>query len=189
VPPAKPNNALLTAILYSVPQRFQTAAQEAVPLLLNACKEFGISDLAEISYILATVQHESFFKPIREIRASAVKNPKIYALQNRYWGTGFYGRGYVQLTWKSNYEAVGHSLNVDLVTDPDMALVHNVAARICVYGMRYGVFTGRKLSDFHRPSGYDFKLARSIINGTDKDDEIAVIAQGYFKNLTSRAPF
>lgn len=46
-----------------------------------------------------------------------------------------------------------------------------------------GWFTGKKLSDYITLQKSDFKGARKIINGTDKDDEIAKIAKQYDDEL------
>jgi hypothetical protein len=45
----------------------------------------------QLAYILATAEHESYFRPIKEI--GGTKRP--YA--------PYFGRGYVQLTHKGNY--------------------------------------------------------------------------------------
>jgi putative chitinase len=100
-------------------------------------------------------------------------------------GARYRGRGYVQLTGKTNYakataklQALG--LNVDLVAEPDRALEPEIAAAVMVLGMQEGWFTGRKLSDDLPTRGpaslSQFKASRDIINGRDKDDEIAAFA-------------
>jgi putative chitinase len=59
----------------------------------------------------------------------------------------------------------------------------DVAAKIMVRGMEQGAFTHKKLSDYLPLSGragFDaYKNARRIINGTDKADEIAKLAQKF----------
>lgn len=100
-------------------------------------------------------------------------------------GTKYAGRGYVQLTGKRNYRvlterlrAAGH--NVDLVNRPDEAMKPNIAALIMVIGMTEGLFTTRKLSDdlpSQGPATFEqFEASRDIINGRDRDDEIARFA-------------
>lgn len=45
-------------------------------------------------------------------------------------GAKYYGRGYVQITWKNNYINYGDSIGQDLVNNPDLALDPEVAASI-----------------------------------------------------------
>jgi putative chitinase len=90
------------------------------------------------------------------------------------------GRGYVQLTGKANYRKAGIRLGLDLVGEPDLALKPEIAGRILVWGMAEGWFSGRRLSAFLPASGRAtfemFRRARRIVNGTDRDAEIAVLA-------------
>jgi hypothetical protein len=65
-------------------------------------------------------------------------------------------------------------LHVDFVNNPEFALDPYYAALILVIGMRDGVFTSRRLSEFHLAHNtYDFRNARTIVNGHDRDAEIA----------------
>jgi putative chitinase len=65
-------------------------------------------------------------------------------------------------------------LHIDFVNNPELALDPDYAAQILVIGMRDGVFTGHRLSQFHRAHNtYDFRNARTIVNGHDRDAEIA----------------
>ncbi len=82
----------------------------------------------------------------------------------------YYGRGYVQLTWKANYETMSQTLNLgdELVIHPEKALDAGIAYQVMSYGMRNGSFTGRKLSDFISGNQCDYKDSRKIINGLDQ---------------------
>lgn len=100
-------------------------------------------------------------------------------------GARYPGRGYVQLTGKTNYAKATAKLralgfDVDLVAQPDRAMEPEIAAAVMVLGMQEGWFTGRKLSDDLPSRGpaaiSQFKASRDIINGRDKDDEIAAFA-------------
>lgn len=48
----------------------------------------------------------------------------------RYWP--YYGRGYIQLTWASNYLVTGARIGLDLVSYPDLALNADIAAAVFV---------------------------------------------------------
>ena len=95
----------------------------------------------------------------------------------------YYGRGYVQLTWRSNYQYWSRRLGIDLVNNKDLALRSDIAAQILVYGMRDGTFTGRKLSHYVNNSKTDFYNARRVVNGTDRASRIAGNARRYQKAL------
>jgi predicted chitinase len=114
------------------------------------------------------------------------------------------GRGFVQLTGRSNYAAMSEILNaegftysldgqtfggpggaaIDLVTHFDhVNRVPALASRILVEGSIRGTFTGVKLSDAINDEGTDFVDARAVINGTDRAEDIAAIANRYARVL------
>lgn len=97
----------------------------------------------------------------------------------------YYGRGYVQLTWLSNYVFAKNKLNIDFVNHPEYALQPEYAVKILILGMKEGWFTGRKLSDYIHQSKKDYVNARRIINGTDKAQLIAGYADTFEKALRS----
>lgn len=58
--------------------------------------------MAQRAYILATAEHESdHFKTLTEYSKGKLKK---YGKIDESTGHAYYGRGYVQLTWKENYE-------------------------------------------------------------------------------------
>src|SRR5262249_47329950 len=83
-------------------------------------------------------------------------------------GYKYRGRGFVQLTGRTNYKNLGAILGVDLLNHPELALDPQNAYKIMSYGMRNGTFTGKKLSDYFNATTTDYVNARRIINGTDK---------------------
>lgn len=92
----------------------------------------------------------------------------------------YYGRGYVQLTWEFNYRKASDYFGVDFVKSPDLVMEPEYALPILVTGMNEGWFTGKKLDDYiddiddnDTEEYQEYKNARRIVNGTDKDDEIA----------------
>lgn len=167
-------DAYAQQFLEAVPRAFKPAASTTIPLLLEFCEAQKVSDPDEIAYMMATVQHECGFSPIKERRGKV-----LTVHQGRYWNTGYFGRGFVQITWKDNYQKFGNLLKVNLVSEPDLALEPRIAGQICVIGMKTGAFTGVKLADYHRLGGYDFIKARRIINRLDRADLIAGYARRY----------
>ena len=150
-------------------------------LIVSTCKAYGLLR-NQAAYVLATADHETngTFLPVRE--AYWLKNAEAWRKRNlRYYP--WYGRGFVQLTWEANYLNAGKKIGVDLIKDPDAAMQPDHAAKILVLGMVEGWFTGKKLSDYITLQTSEFVSARRIINGTDKDDEIASMAMKYDAEL------
>jgi peptidoglycan hydrolase-like protein with peptidoglycan-binding domain len=137
-----------------------------------------------LAYVLATTYHETAFtmQPIEEYGKGA---GHAYGEPDPETGQTYYGRGYVQLTWKDNYskaQGVVVNLNtlandVPLVNQPDLALTPWVAAQVAINGMANGWFTGKKLADYLTDTQTDYVNARRIINGTDKAQTIAAYAE------------
>jgi hypothetical protein len=98
-------------------------------------------------------------------------------------GAKYCGRGYVQLTGRRNYSEAGEHTGADLVEHPELALKPEIAAKIMLWGMEGGIFTGKKLADYLPLSGragFDaYTAARRIINGQDRAAEIAKEAQQF----------
>lgn len=148
-------------------------------LLISESQKAGLSR-EQLAYLLATAYWETgrTMKPVKE----AYWNSEDWRKENlRYYP--WYGRGFVQLTWESNYKRAGQALGVDLVRNKDRALDPKIAAKIMVRGMIEGWFTGHKLSDHISLTKKDYVNARRIINGTDKKNEIAAIAVQYESDL------
>lgn len=135
-----------------------------------------VSDIRHVAYMLATVKHECAGKwqPIAEYGKGAGKK---YGIPDGKTGQTYYGRGFVQLTWKENYESMGRVCNADLLNHPDLAMKADIAYRIMSYGMRNGSFTGVKLSMYIHDDTCDYLHARKIINGMDCAEKIAGYAE------------
>jgi predicted chitinase len=154
--------------------------EEVISAIKKECKAQGIGLNSQIAYVLATAEWESAqtFKPVRE----AFWLSEEWRRANlRYYP--YYGRGYVQITWKNNYRKFSDILGIDLVSNPDLAMNPNIALFILVYGFKTGAFTGRKMTDYINQQSVDFVNARRIINGLDKASEIAALAERYLSRL------
>ncbi len=135
----------------------------------------------QLAYILATTAHETAFsmKPVYETYYLGEPRATQYNRKKPYWP--HYGRGYVQLTWATNYADADEKLGLGgaLIEDPELALQPDIAAEILVRGMMEGWFTGKKIPDYITLQQSDFVNARRVVNGTDKASEIAELARGY----------
>ena len=147
--------------------------------IVEECKKQGLSK-QQCAYVLATTYHETAktMEPVRE----AYWLPDTWRENNlRYYP--WYGRGYVQITWKRNYVKAGDKLGLDLTTDPDVVMEDDVATQILVRGMKEGWFTGKKLDDYINDTRVNYVDARRIVNGTDKAAPISIYAQKYEDQL------
>lgn len=146
-------------------------------------------DIRWIAYALATVAHETgfAFEPVTERGARWYFDKYEPStgigkrLGNIHAGDGylFRGRGYVQITGRSNYIKFG------IAAEPDKALEPPTAFRILQEGMTRGAFTGKRLADYIGRKT-DYASARQIINGHDKANTIAGYARR-FENILRNA--
>ncbi len=174
----------------------QVSGMEAI---LTACPPD--MPLDHLAYCLGTCPIETAWTmlPIREKGGAAYltrmyditgeRPAKARELGNLKLGDGvlFCGRGYVQLTGRSNYRRATARLRAlgflapgqDLEATPDLAMHPDIAAAILFVGSSEGWFTGKKLSDYLGGGKADWTGARRIINGQDRASEIAQHAQGF----------
>jgi len=155
----------------------------AIQAIIAEARRQGITNKAQIAYILATVEHETnnTFQPVREAYFLGEPDAENYRQTLRYYP--FYGRGYVQLTWDYNYREYSNLLGLDLVNQPDLVMRSDVSLFILIDGMKRGVFTGVSLDDYIVGGSADFLNARRIINGTDQASLIARYASDWQTNL------
>lgn len=112
--------------------------------LVRAAQKAGYRG-AELAQFLAQMEHESWdFERLREVpqgknyfRKYDIKyNPRqAQSLGNTRPGDGqrYHGRGYIQLTGRSNYQMAGDALGIDLINKPDLAARPDIAAQIAVW--------------------------------------------------------
>ncbi len=180
----------------------QTLVQSLDALLDQIEKDNRFEDVTDpqtgrrqLAYCLATFKWETAqtMQPIDEHGSDAYFEKRYAAgtsvgkmLGNTQAGDGarFHGRGFVQLTGRTNYKRAGDFLKVDLIAHPEKAKDIDLAYRIATEGMIEGWFTGKKLSNFFQngklPQWVD---ARTIINGHDKAQEIATLGRQFAEIL------
>lgn len=157
----------------------------------------------KISYGFATTFHETAgsMQPVEEAyyleqkysRALMIKTQKGF----RYYP--YFGRGYPQTTWLTNYKRADKELRkqrpvlvanfeaetgqkFDLINKPEQMKHPLIAFATMTLGMSQGWFTGKKLTDFAPTDYYEM---RTIINGHDKATLIAAHARRFEKILTN----
>ncbi|MBE9148208.1 MULTISPECIES: peptidoglycan DD-metalloendopeptidase family protein [unclassified Coleofasciculus] len=167
----------------AAPAHLHKYAAESIPRLIAAAKAEGVTDPAQVAYILATAETETLLgRYTHELSAT-----RHLSTRNIGDGAGsqHYGRGLVQLTGEDNYRKASHHFGVDFVNNPDLAASPEYDALIAVWGMKSGVFTGRALSDYIDSSAglANFVGARWIVNDQDKASQIAADARRYYQAL------
>jgi hypothetical protein len=165
-------------------------------LLTSLAGDGTITDLRWAAYMLATTKHEcaDTWRPVEEVgkgkgRPYGIPVSVVDEHGNRVDNT-YYGRGYVQLTWRENYLEVGQAIGLGrrLEIHPELALDAENAHAIMSHGMRHGIFTGRPLSKYINATETDYVNARRVINGTDRAAEIAAYATRLETMLQASVP-
>ena len=165
----------------SVTESYDFSSKEGtVKAFISECRKQGLALNTQIAYILATVEHETAntFKPVTE----------AFWLSED-WRKGnlpyypYYGRGYVQLTHKFNYQKYSQILGIDLVRDPDLALEPKTALFIAIDGMAKGRFTGKQLGQYINANQTDFIGVRRAVCGTDRAHHVANLAQSWLGKI------
>jgi predicted chitinase len=154
-----------------------------IEAIKSECIRQGIGLKTQIAYVLATTDHETnhTFKPVTE--AYWLKDPDAYHKKHHARYYPYYGRGYVQLTWDYNYEKYSKLVCKDLLAHPELALEPDIGLFVLVHGFKTGAFTGRKISDYINVHVTDFVKARYCINGQDKAQKIAKLAQHHLATI------
>lgn len=141
----------------------KTSPSEAEKTLESVAKSSGITDPTELSQFLAQTSHESGgFKWLKELGKDSYfeKYNGRKDLGNTEPGDGprFKGRGFIQLTGRSNYDKFGKIIGVDLINYPELAEEPKNAAALAVAYWKERVKP--KIKDFN-----DTKSVTKIING------------------------
>jgi len=126
-------------------------------------------DLRYLAYCLATTKHETANEmlPIEEYGKGA---GYPYGIPDSETKQTYYGRGFVQLTWRDNYAFATQRLELtganDLEWHAERALDPKIAAAVMFVGMIEGWFRPpNALPNFFSDIANDAYGAREIING------------------------
>ena len=160
--------------------------------------ERAVQDDRWLAYAFATTYHETAFtmRPIHEKGGAKYffdmydkdgKRPKVAKrLGNTQKGDGvlFHGRGYVQLTGRSNYGKAATLVGLNLLGNADLALAPSIAGKILFAGMESGLFTSKKFGDYFNKSTEKWIDARKIINGLDCAPQIADYGKRFYGSIS-----
>jgi hypothetical protein len=158
-------------------------------------------DIRHLAYTFATAHHETgrrmipveemggprYFRDMYDIRG---KRPSVArTLGNVQPGDGarYHGRGRVQVTGRRNYTRLAALTGQPLDERPELMLDPKIDSFATFYGMREGIYTGKRLADYFNARANDPVNARRIINGTDKAQLIAGYHRKYLDALRAAA--
>lgn len=155
-------------------------------------------DFRWLAYMFATTYHETSqeMMPVEEYGKGS---GQPYGSPDPETGQTYYGRGFVQLTWRENYAKADQEIHLSGSNSCEWyavnALTPSTAARVMYFGMTEGWFRsdsqGRQtLERYFNSSVEDPYGAREIINGDKKvipdwanGVSIGNLIRGYYENF------
>jgi len=206
------NRGTFFALARNAPFPGVFAHQEQVDglnVILDEWDKRALTELSWLAYMLATAFHETarWMQPVIETRqGSEASNPsvdiaiarldhawaagKLGSVRSPYWrkdpsGLSWLGRGFVQLTFKTNYLNAQARSGIKCADNPDLMLQAAPAATVMFDGMIGGWFTGKKLADYLGAGKHDYFNSRRIINGLDHAGDIANYATSFEHAVTA----
>lgn len=142
-----------------------------------------------LAYIMATAYWETG-KTFAHVEEGFYLGSRAESFQRGLRYAPYHGRGWSQLTWDYNYKKAGDMLGIDLVSNPDLALIPENSSAILFWGMTTGAFTGKSMADYidtkdesDQEDLREFANARRVVNGTDRQVEIGKIALTFERAL------
>ncbi len=152
----------------------QKNIKENLPFVLKALDDAGLSDKNMVLMALATIRAETgSFKPISEFISKFNTSPgghpfnlydnrKDLGNRGRPDGASFKGRGYVQLTGRSNYQVHGAAIGLGngLITNPDKANEPETAAKLLASFLK-----SKEIRIKTALLNNDLREARRLVNG------------------------
>ena len=138
------------------------------------------------AYILATAHWETDRFNAMEEYASGEAYEGRSDLGNVKPGDGkrYKGRGFPMLTGRRNYQMASEMTGRDLIENPALASDPDLSAMVIVLGMMGGLFTKRSLAAFINDGKTDFIQARKVVNGLDRAEVVADLAERYLQAIT-----
>ena len=106
----------------------------------------GDDDVRWLAYFLATAYHETSkeMQPIEEYGKGA---GQPYGQPDPETGECYYGRGFVQLTWRDNYQRADDEIGCTSVYDPSQQLDAKISGATGYKGMMEGWFREGSFED------------------------------------------
>ena len=148
--------------------------QTNLPFVLQALSDAGLADKAMILMALATIRAETGnFTPLSEFQSkfnTPPGGPPFSLYDHRHDlgnqgppdGANFRGRGYVQLTGRSNFQIHGAAIGLgnQLITNPALANQPDIAAKLLASFLK-----SKEQAIRNALSSNNLALARKLVNG------------------------
>jgi peptidoglycan L-alanyl-D-glutamate endopeptidase CwlK len=148
--------------------------QTNLPFVLQALNDAGLGDKEMILMALATIRAETGnFTPLSEFQSrfnTPPGGPPFSLYDNRHDlgnqgppdGPNFKGRGYIQLTGRSNYQIHGAAIGLgnQLITNPALANQPDIAAKLLASFLK-----SKEQAIRNALSSNNLALARKLVNG------------------------
>ena len=174
MPPEVPPEITIDIAARIVPGARREHLETNLPLVISALEAAQLGDKPMILMALATIRVETgSFEPISEFESRFNTSPgghpfDLYDSRKDLGNTGapdgaaFKGRGFIQLTGRSNYVLYGPKLTppVDLVADPEIANSPRVAADLLSLFL-----ADRELQIKDAIAHGNMQAARRLVNG------------------------
>jgi len=151
-----------------------TNIKENLPFVLQALADAGLADKPMLLMALATIRAETGnFTPLSEFKSkfnTAPGGPPFGLYDNRHDlgnqgppdGDSFKGRGYIQLTGRSNYQVHGAAIGLgnQLIDNPKLANQPDIAAKLLASFIK-----SKEQAIRNSLKAGDLKKARKLVNG------------------------
>lgn len=171
LPPCNPTVAQVAKMFAGVPV---TNIETNLPFVIQALSDAGIGDKDMVLMALATIKAETGnFTPLSEFKSKfntapggapfgLYDNRKDLGNQGPPDGANFKGRGYIQLTGRSNYQIHGAAIGLgnQLITNPSLANQPDIAAKLLTSFLKSKEAKIRAALKVN-----DLKTARRLVNG------------------------
>jgi hypothetical protein len=169
-------DGLSQRVLTSLAASESARAIQMVPSIVRSCAKAGVTDPAQLAYILATAQHETDFWHTMDEYS-----------RHHYDACGW-GEGMIQVTWCDKKRFVLQRLGLSAyqgIRDKRLTQPAIAADALC-RGMKEGWYGQmRPLGQCIAGGKADYRCARQQVNGTDQWERIAGYAQKFQKVLTA----
>jgi len=143
-----------------------------LPSVLKALQAANLADKAMVLMALSTIRAETAgFEPISEFKSRFNTSPNghpfdLYDNRKDLGNKGspdgerFKGRGFIQLTGRSNYDIHGKAIGQDLVNNPELANDPDIAAELLASFLK-----AKETAIRNALADNDMALARKLVNG------------------------
>ena len=149
------------ATLLKIMPHAKSRVQEFLEPLNAAMREFHINTPERQAAFLAQIAHESGeLRYVEEIASGiAYEHRKDLGNTQPCDGMKFKGRGLIQITGRNNYHECGKALGVDLITNPELLEINDLACRSAAW-----FWASRGLNDLADKGDY-IRICRRINGG------------------------